>query len=211
MSSDLDELRSRAIAFVRILGLVFLGASGVAWAVASRLQRIISVPLVRLAGVTRAVTRERRYDLRAEANNGGDEIGELIGGFNEMLGEIQERDLKLLEHQDQLEQTVEARTAETSRHEHRSRGRARQGDESSRAKSEFLADMSHEIRKPMNGVLGMTSGAGQRADTPSSASADDGPASAQSLLAILNEISTSRKSSRASSKSRIFLLDPYSG
>ena len=93
VSSDLDEVRTRAIAFVRILGLVLLGASGVAWALASRLQRIISVPLVRLAGVTRAVTLERRYDLRAEASGGRDEIGELVGGFNEMLGEIQARDL----------------------------------------------------------------------------------------------------------------------
>ena len=155
VSSDLDELRTRAIAFVRILALVLLGASGIAWLLASRLQRIISVPLVRLAGVTRAVTHERRYDLRAEAS-GGDEIGELIGGFNEMLGEIQARDLKLLHHQDRLEQTVEARTAElraTNTDLIVARDKAM---EASRAKSEFLANMSHEIRTPMNGILGMT-------------------------------------------------------
>src|SRR5262245_4306861 len=144
IESDLSSLWSQAAAEGLVLGLVLVGGFVLSLALASRIQRAVSAPLLRLTDVTRTVTRDRRYDVRVE-RGGGSEIGELIDGFNEMLVEIHRRDAELVAHKDGLERTVEARTAEL---------RAVNSDlitardkamEASRAKSEFLANMSHEI------------------------------------------------------------------
>jgi hypothetical protein len=128
---------------LQVLGLVLVAAFGLSLTLSTALQRIISRPLLQLTEATRVVTTDHRYDLLV-AKTGDDEIGELIAGFNDMLGDIRERDRKLLRHQEELEQVVKQRTAEL---------RASNADlvaardsamEASRAKSDFLRE--HEPR-----------------------------------------------------------------
>ncbi|MES1256150.1 MAG: CHASE sensor domain-containing protein, partial [Acidobacteriota bacterium] len=151
----LDGLEARARHLLASMGLVLVGAILVGLALAWSLQRLISNPIVRLTDVAREVSRDKNYDLRVE-RAGQDEVGTLIDGFNEMLGEIQRRDRRLLEQQDTLEGEVALRTADLRSANTALIAARDEAMEASRAKSECLANMSHEIRTPMNGIIGMT-------------------------------------------------------
>ncbi len=111
LRSDLDQLYARAKNFFEILDIVILACLLAAYLLASRLQRLISGPILALAQTAATVSAEKDYSVRA-GKSGNDEVGSLVDRFNEMLAQIQERDTALRSAHDQLELRVDERTKE---------------------------------------------------------------------------------------------------
>lgn len=150
-------------------------------AIVMRLQTSITRPIISLKDSMLEVRRTHNYDEKITCHT-QDETAVLVDAFNEMMGDIKDRDVKLALHLENLEKQVEDRTIDLRQARDIAEG-------ANKAKSSFLATMSHEIRTPMNGILVMAELL-SRASLPAQHQryADVIVRSGESLLAIINDI-----------------------
>ncbi len=127
---DTLQWRDNVIGFLTFtLSLMILVLIAATWA-AVKTQRIVTQPISSLLDTISQVTRSKHYALRAQ-HHGNDELGELVAGFNNMLGEIENRDQalsaakadlerKITELDQEIRQRVQAQTALQAReHDYR--------------------------------------------------------------------------------------------
>jgi two-component system sensor histidine kinase/response regulator len=149
-----------------------------------RLEQAISSPLGAISELMTDFSRHGDRGARALRSH-ITELDSLGQGFNAMVEQLEERDLRLAEHRAELEREMAARTVQLRIAEEATA----LAEAANRAKSEFLAAMSHEVRTPMNGVLGMNELLLDSGLAPQQrAWAEAVQTSGQHLLGVINDI-----------------------
>ena len=109
LKSDMHELSSRVWFGVVLSLCILVGTFILTVLISSRLQGIITGPILDLVRMTKDVSERKNFSVRAK-QSGEDEIGLLVKGFNGMLSQLEERDLSLAKHREHLEEEVARRT-----------------------------------------------------------------------------------------------------
>jgi signal transduction histidine kinase/ActR/RegA family two-component response regulator len=156
LQSDMRQWSVRAKRYASILAIFVLISGLLALLVSSKLQGLISRPILRLEDTMRMVSTNKNYGVRA-VKSYDDEIGRLIDGFNTMLSEIQQRDIALQSTNGELKtrtQELEQEIFQRRQTQEELLNAKHAAEEANRAKSTFLANMSHELRTPLNAIIG---------------------------------------------------------
>jgi len=194
LQSDMRQWNERARRYANIL-IIFVLVSGLlAFLVSSKLQGLISKPILHLEDTMRMVSANKNYAVRATKSY-GDEIGRLIDGFNTMLSEIQQRDTVLQSTNGELQtrtHELEEEVFQRKQAQEELLKAKHAAEEANRAKSTFLANMSHELRTPLNAIIGYSEMLEEEArDTSKIESVQDLrkiQSAGKHLLALINDV-----------------------
>jgi two-component system, sensor histidine kinase and response regulator len=109
--SNMDDFYANLVDQVSWTLIIMVSCFAVSFIIGSRLQKVVSDPIVRLRKAMNTVSTHQDYWVRV-AGHTDDELGILTDGFNHMLQQIQIRDAELARYRANLEAEVATRTDE---------------------------------------------------------------------------------------------------
>ncbi len=144
IAASTRELRSEIRGALTTLGGLVAILIVLSVGIAYRLQRVISRPILELAGVARRVSGTGDYSIRAR-RQGSDEIGALYDAWNDMLSQIERRN----EERQRYEEVLQRTNRKLERY-------TRELERSNRELDQFAYVVSHDLKAPLRGIINVS-------------------------------------------------------